>query len=1580
MTTSKFSFIFLFVSFLFTANGQHSEMMYHKNSDHTPIWVKMMHQENADPGEVSKAYNEYYANNKFVKNGHTQYYKRWIRSMVRDINGANTGKRSIKDIKKEEQAYIERSKALQNNRQNVGTWECLGPIDFDKEAEGRSYAAGAAHVYTVEQSVSNPDVLYAGTASAGLWKSIDHGDNWTLCTRDLMVNSIRSIEIDHANPEVVYFNASGGSVYKSTDGGTTWTELLDPVISEQTHNANDIVMHPSDNSILFLSSERGFFKTSDAGQTWEKVLAGNYQELEFHPTNSNILYLIKQVDNRTEFYKSTDGGDSFQIKGSGWPGINSLQENASFNALALDNAFVDIGNTIELGAGAYSDFTIEIKVKMDTNEGDPALLSNKNWSSGFNKGFVISSLDNGNWKFNIGDGSNRIDLDGGYIGDGQWHSLSITYDKNGEKKIYQNGVLLDESSVVLNNSTFDEDLKFMIGQDGTGNYQFPFKGELAELRIWDTALTAEMIFDFNCQSNVHVNHPNRSALKHYWTMDQNAGNNVMAAVGNSNGAINGTSDWMPGNSIQCITSDLDADEEQRRTEIAVTAANPNKIYALATGSANGGSGLYGIYVSEDAGESWTFKCCGPQPSGPAVAGENINMMGWADDGSDDGGQYYYDLALDVSPTDENKVFVAGVNLWISDDGGDTFVCPSKWSHSGKVNYVHADIHDVRYIGDEIWVACDGGIFFSDDNAAVFQRKMKGIAGTDFWGFGAGFLDGEVMVGGTYHNGTLLKDHDVYENGWISTRGGDNIRGFVNFGNPRIVYDDGGKRGLPGDRTKPFIGYTFGKKPNASYVTGESSNLAYNARCYNIVYTGFETGIWKSEDDGTSWDLLYDLGENVAALEISRTDPNVLYACTYIDWWGEKRIYRSTDAGLSWENITPLNLFEGGYWPPIDVAISSTDPMKIWIARAPQSGGYNPLNGSKVFKSNDGGESWENLSTPTLDDEHLTNIEYQRGTEGGVYLGTRRAVYYRNDNMDDWELYNAELPVSTYSTKLIPYYWDGKIRNGTNRSVYECNFFEPSKPEAQIAADRLTSYCTRDNIQFIDHSALFNEGATWSWSFPGGIPATSNERHPVVVYPNAGSFDVSLTVTDVNGTDSQTIENFITVTPDCDPQGIPGNAGLFDDEGGFVFTDRIDLGSTNSMTMSAWVRPNGVQNDYTGIVTASDGNAFGFNFRPNMELGYHWPNGLWYWSSGLYIPENEWSHVAIVTEPTGITLYLNGVGVKHEFEPGEVQTTAAAFHIGSYLAWESRNFDGLIDEVCIWDRPLTEEEIRLGMHLTKNGNDPALKAYFQFNAAGGPVSDRIGLAHANFTGGASRTFSSAPVGAGASEAKRIDGPKRTNFLDRAVALEFDGESPQGEVVVSRIEVDPDQYPNDKADPGYWVVHNFGNQNATQLRSLLLGIPDVSEDDLQFTPGFVLHHRSFNDEEESWNYKNLADQVYAGENGYALYNDVALPFGQLSISREKIIRKDDEEFTTSSEKLLPADVSVYPNPLDSKNLLNVKTNNLGSFDFSIYDVNGKLLKTVQLIDEGQVDLSKLQPGNYFFQLVSSRKIQNGAISVF
>ena len=58
-----------------------SEIDYDSDSESFPKWIKLMYSENADPGIVIEEYTKFYKENKFLKNQHTQYYKRWIREI-----------------------------------------------------------------------------------------------------------------------------------------------------------------------------------------------------------------------------------------------------------------------------------------------------------------------------------------------------------------------------------------------------------------------------------------------------------------------------------------------------------------------------------------------------------------------------------------------------------------------------------------------------------------------------------------------------------------------------------------------------------------------------------------------------------------------------------------------------------------------------------------------------------------------------------------------------------------------------------------------------------------------------------------------------------------------------------------------------------------------------------------------------------------------------------------------------------------------------------------------------------------------------------------------------------------------------------------------------------------------------------------------------------------------------------------------------------------------------------------------------------------------------------------------------------
>ena len=78
------------------------------------------------------------------------------------------------------------------------------------------------------------------------------------------------------------------------------------------------------------------------------------------------------------------------------------------------------------------------------------------------------------------------------------------------------------------------------------------------------------------------------------------------------------------------------------------------------------------------------------------------------------------------------------------------------------------------------------------------------------------------------------------------------------------------------------------------------------------------------------------------------------------------------------------------WIPPDIN-SSDDANTLWIARCSMYGDVQDAQGEEVFMSTDGGTTWTNLTTPSLDNINATNIEHQRGSDGGVYLELQQCI-------------------------------------------------------------------------------------------------------------------------------------------------------------------------------------------------------------------------------------------------------------------------------------------------------------------------------------------------------------------------------------------------------------------------------------------------------------------------------------------------------------------------------------------------------------------------------------------------------------
>ena len=156
---------------------------------------------------------------------------------------------------------------------------------------------------------NEPEVIYVGTASGGLWKSTSAGVTWDAIFDDQPTQSIGAVALNPLNPDLVWVgtgegnprnsHTSGRGVFKSLDGGTTWSFMG----LEGTRNVHRILIHPRDPNTVFVaatgsawgdSKERGVYKTTDGGATWSHILSIDERtgcaELIMDPSNPDKLF------------------------------------------------------------------------------------------------------------------------------------------------------------------------------------------------------------------------------------------------------------------------------------------------------------------------------------------------------------------------------------------------------------------------------------------------------------------------------------------------------------------------------------------------------------------------------------------------------------------------------------------------------------------------------------------------------------------------------------------------------------------------------------------------------------------------------------------------------------------------------------------------------------------------------------------------------------------------------------------------------------------------------------------------------------------------------------------------------------------------------------------------------------------------------------------------------------------------------------------------------------------------------------------------------------------------------------------
>lgn len=318
-------------------------------------------------------------------------------------------------------------------------------------------------------------------------------------------------------------------------------DLLDPVMQAIYQRPNYL----NEDWIILVTSDHGGVGTSHGGTSIE------HENVVVIVSGDNIQQLVIEKDSSLIL-------DSV---------YNCLSDSVELKFDGIDD-YVQISNASQFDFGVNQDFTIECRIRTSTS-GDVAIVGNKDWNSGNNKGFVFSfKYPSGpEWKINIGDGVNRADINtGGLIANNQWHTLSVSFDRDGFMKMYEDGLLIDSADISsVGDITTNSGL--FCGMDIYQNY--PFSGSVSQLRVWDTILNSNDIQSWYC-NDLNPTHPSYNNLIGYWHMNE-GGNTVLLndlSINNNNAIVNGAS-WYNYDSLWVY----DYSNTPRIVDVPVTALN-----------------------------------------------------------------------------------------------------------------------------------------------------------------------------------------------------------------------------------------------------------------------------------------------------------------------------------------------------------------------------------------------------------------------------------------------------------------------------------------------------------------------------------------------------------------------------------------------------------------------------------------------------------------------------------------------------------------------------------------------------------------------------------------------------------------------------------------------------------------------------------------------------------------------------------------------------------------------------------------------------------------------------------------------
>jgi len=379
------------------------------------------------------------------------------------------------------------------------------------------------------------------------------------------------------------------------------------------------------------------------------------------------------------------------------------------------------------------------------------------------------------------------------------------------------------------------------------------------------------------------------------------------------------------------------------------------------------------------------------------------------------------------------------------------------------------------------------------------------------------------------------------------------------------------------------------------------------------------------------------------------------------------------------------------------------------------------NFSKHIVGNDAGALW--LDTYDLDNDGDLDLL-------GAAQGLSSPVWYENNGEEEFTRY--QLPGSCaggFCAIAADFDNDGdKDVSCAGWNSGKITWWESLLYEVDFEAAPLTGHFPLQ-VNFQDTSNLPDQTISWSWDFDHDGIIDSSEQHPSWIYTQAGDYSVSLTVETQFASICKVKENHISV--------FNGHSAIrYNGISSYVYCNaEEELNVSGSFTFEAWINPGCWLGNFNRIlekggISLSISEDFPLFNENCLILQMEHQNGSISrsYTADNTIQLNQWQHVAVTYDCIDeVVFYINGICFMPEYNgipAGNISDNSADNLVFGNSTVGNLTFEGIIDEVRIWNQVLNEQEITANMFYYLDGDENGLSACWSFNEGNGDTFGSI----------------------------------------------------------------------------------------------------------------------------------------------------------------------------------------------------------------------------------------------------------------